>query len=63
MLAEIQNGTYARKWIAENEAGRPWFTAQRAKEQVQQLEEVGARLRSLMPFLNPVNVKPDGQLV
>jgi ketol-acid reductoisomerase len=63
MLAEIQNGTYARKWITENEAGRPWFTAQRAKEQVQQLEEVGARLRALMPFLNPVTVKPDGQLV
>jgi ketol-acid reductoisomerase len=63
MLAEIQNGTYARKWIAENEAGRPWFTAQRAKEQSQQLEEVGARLRALMPFLNPVTVKPDGQLV
>ena len=63
MLSEIQNGTYARKWIAENEAGRPWFTNERAKEQVQQLEEVGARLRALMPFLNPVTVKPDGQLV
>jgi ketol-acid reductoisomerase len=63
MLAEIQNGTYARKWIAENEAGRPWFTGERAKEQAQQLEEVGARLRALMPFLNPVTIKPDGQLV
>ena len=63
MLAEIQNGTYARKWIAENEAGRPWFTAERAREQSQQLEEVGARLRGLMPFLDPVTVKPDGQLV
>jgi ketol-acid reductoisomerase len=63
MLAEIQNGTYARKWIAENEAGRPWFSAERAREQVQQLEEVGARLRGLMPFLDPVTVRPDGQAV
>jgi ketol-acid reductoisomerase len=63
MLGEIRDGTYARKWISENEAGRPWFTAQRAKEQVQQLEEVGARLRGLMPFLNPVTVRPDGQAV
>ena len=63
MLEEIQNGTYARKWIAENEAGRPWFTAERAKEQTQLLEEVGARLRGLMPFLDPVTIRPDGQAV
>ena len=63
MLAEIKDGTYAQKWISENEAGRPWFTAERTKEQVQQLEEVGARLRGLMPFLNPVTIRPDGQTV
>ena len=63
MLEEIRSGAYARKWIAENEAGRPWFTAQRAKEQTQMLEEVGARLRGLMPFLDPVTVRPDGQAV
>src|SRR3954469_19089178 len=32
MLGEIQDGTYARKWIAENQAGRPWFNAQRKAE-------------------------------
>src|SRR5882757_5708765 len=32
MLEEIQNGTYAKKWIAENEAGRPWFNATRRTE-------------------------------
>ena len=61
MLAEVQDGTYARGWIAENEKGRPWFNATRAAEQTQQLEEVGAKLRAMMPFLNPVTVRPDGQ--
>jgi ketol-acid reductoisomerase len=57
MLADIQNGTYAKKWIEENEAGRPWFNATRTSEQDQQLERVGARLRAMMPFLQPVVVK------
>ena len=61
MLAEIQDGTYARTWIAENEKGRPWFNARRASEQAQPLEEVGIKLRSMMPFLNPVTIRPDGQ--
>ena len=60
LLAEIQDGTYARTWIAENEAGRPVFAATRAREQQQLLEEVGARLRDLMPFLDPVRIRPDG---
>ena len=61
MLAEIREGVYARNWIAENEKGRPWFNAQRATEQDQLIEQVGARLRSMMPFLDPVTVRPDGQ--
>jgi ketol-acid reductoisomerase len=61
MLAEIQDGTYARNWIAENEKGRPWFNARRASEQGQQLEQVGIKLRGMMPFLNPVTIRPDGQ--
>jgi ketol-acid reductoisomerase len=60
MLKEIQNGTFAKAWIAENEQGRPRFTQTRAKEQEQLLEQVGARLRAMMPFLNPVTVRPDG---
>ena len=59
ILGEIQSGAYAKKWIAENAAGRPWFNAERAREQEQRLEEVGARLRALMPFLDPVTVRPD----
>src|SRR5690242_18835140 len=61
MLAEIQDGTYARNWIGENEKGRPWFNATRSSEQTQTLEQVGSRLRAMMPFLNPVTIRPDGQ--
>jgi ketol-acid reductoisomerase len=60
MLEEIQNGTYARTWISENEQGRPKFSATRAREQEHQIEQVGAKLRAMMPFLDPVTVRPDG---
>jgi ketol-acid reductoisomerase len=63
MLEDIRNGTYAKTWIAENEKGRPEFNAIREREQNHQIEEVGARLRAMMPFLNPVTVKPDGVTV
>ena len=61
LLAEIQDGTFAKKWVKENEDGRPWFQPHRAAEQTQILEEVGAKLRALMPFIQPVTVRPDGQ--
>jgi ketol-acid reductoisomerase len=54
MLKEIQSGEYARKWVAEHEAGRPWFNAERAKARDQLLERVGADLRQMMPFVSPV---------
>ena len=56
ILEEIQDGTYAKKWIAENEPGAPRFVF---REQDHTIEQVGARLRALMPFLDPVNVRPD----
>jgi len=56
LLRKIQNGEMAREWIAENEAGRPKFTEMRRKEQHLLVEQVGERLRALMPFLNPVKV-------
>ena len=62
ILDEIKDGTYARRWIAENEAGRPKFNATRAAERSQKLEEVGARLRAMMPFLDAVEVTPDGDV-
>ena len=58
MLQDIQDGTYARTWIEENEKGRPWFDAQRAAGKEHPIEVVGARLRQMMPFLDPVTSKP-----
>jgi ketol-acid reductoisomerase len=54
MLAEVQDGTYAKAWIAEHKAGRPWFNATRQAERAHQVEQVGAKLRDMMPFLDPV---------
>jgi ketol-acid reductoisomerase len=56
ILAEIRNGAYARGWIEENRQGRPRFSADRKAERNQPIEVVGARLRAMMPFLEPVNV-------
>lgn len=52
ILDEIQDGTYAKKWIAENQAGRPWFNERRKAEQNLLIEQVGSELRDMMPFLN-----------
>ena len=59
ILNDIQEGTYASNWIAEDKAGRPWFMAQRRQEQAHQIEQVGAELRSMMPFLDAVTLKED----
>jgi ketol-acid reductoisomerase len=58
LLKDIQNGTYAQNWIAENQNGRPWFNEQRRREQDHMLEQVGAHLREMMPFISPVTIKP-----
>ncbi len=58
VLTEIQDGTFAKDWVAENEKGAPRFEARRVEERTQPLEEVGAKLRALMPFLDAVTVKP-----
>jgi len=46
----------AKKWIDENDTGRKWFTPHRAKERNQVLENVGEKLRAMMPFLDPIKV-------
>lgn len=58
ILGEIQDGTFARNWVKENETGRPWFEEIRRSEQDQLLETVGVQLRSMMPFVNPKVIKP-----
>jgi ketol-acid reductoisomerase len=58
ILHEIQNGTFAKKWITENETGRKSFENERRTERESQIEVVGAKLRQMMPFLGPVTIKP-----
>ena len=58
MLKEIQDGTYAKGWINENANGRPWFNQQRRSEQDHLIEKVGAELREMMPFVDPLTIKP-----
>ena len=57
VLREIQDGTFARNWIAESDSGRAEFERLRAADRGHQIEQVGARLRAQMPFLNPIEVK------
>jgi ketol-acid reductoisomerase len=51
VLAEIQDGTFARQWILENAAGRPSFNAMRRSEREHSITEVGTRMRAMMPWL------------
>jgi ketol-acid reductoisomerase len=51
LLREIQSGEFAREWILENQAGRPVLTARRRQEAQHPIEEVGRRLREMMPWL------------
>ena len=57
VLKEIQDGSFARQWVDENESGRVEFERLRAADRDHQIEQVGARLRAQMPFLNPVEVQ------
>ncbi len=51
ILTEVQNGTFAKQWIAENEAGRPNFNKMRQDEANHPIEAVGKSLREMMAFL------------
>ena len=57
LLDNIQNGSFAEKWIEENEQNRPQFNKMRTLEQDLLLEQVGAELRDMMPFIKPVHIK------
>jgi ketol-acid reductoisomerase len=52
ILSDIQDGTFAEEWIAENRNGRPNFLALRQKGKEHQIEKVGAELRAMMPFIS-----------
>jgi len=51
VLAEIQNGEFAREWIGENRTGVAVLKAKRRIAQTHQIEEVGERLRGMMPWI------------
>jgi ketol-acid reductoisomerase len=51
ILEEIQSGRFAREWVLENQANRPVYNALLAKGEVHPIEEVGAKLRAMMPWL------------
>ncbi|MDA3012218.1 MAG: ketol-acid reductoisomerase [Ilumatobacteraceae bacterium] len=52
ILKEIQSGKFAKEWIAESDSGREKFNALRKAGQEHQIEEVGKRLRSMMPWIS-----------
>jgi ketol-acid reductoisomerase len=51
ILQEIQDGVFAREWIEECRANKPVFNALTKKGEAHPIEEVGARLRAMMPWL------------
>ncbi|MFN3309213.1 MAG: ketol-acid reductoisomerase, partial [Anaerolineales bacterium] len=58
LLQDIRDGSYAQRWIEENKNGRPWFNERRRLEQNHLIEQVGANLRRMMPFIQPVEIRP-----
>ncbi len=58
LLAAVRDGSFAKRWIEENEKGCPEFEARRVAEAQHPIEVVGARLRAMMPFVDPVSTKP-----
>jgi ketol-acid reductoisomerase len=51
ILTEIQDGTFAKEWILENQAGRPVYNALKRMDEEHPIEIVGAELRKMMPWL------------
>jgi len=54
ILSEIKDGSFAKKWVEENEKGCPNFLATRHREQSLLIEQLGPKLRAMMPFLQPI---------
>ena len=52
ILEEIQSGSFAKEWMLENQANRPVFNALTRRGEEHPIEEVGRRLRSLMPWMS-----------
>ena len=52
ILAEIQDGSFAAEWILENEIGRPRYRELRDAGKKHPIEEIGEKLRAMMPFVS-----------
>ncbi len=52
ILGEIQDGSFAKEWMLENQANRPSFNALTRRGEEHPIEEVGRRLRALMPWMS-----------
>jgi ketol-acid reductoisomerase len=59
MLGEIQSGSFAQEWVAEHAAGKPRFVEFRKKGAAHPIEEVGRKLRSLMPWMRASEPRPE----
>ena len=51
ILEEIQDGSFAKEWILENQAGRPVYNALKRMDEEHLIEEVGKELRDMMSWL------------
>ncbi|MBT4770776.1 MAG: ketol-acid reductoisomerase, partial [Rhodospirillaceae bacterium] len=51
VLDDIQSGRFVRDWVLENKAGQPSFKAMRRRSAEHNIEEVGAKLRKMMPWI------------
>ena len=60
VLREIQDGSFAARFIADQDAGGPEFAALRTKAEQHPIEVVGAELRSMMPFVSTAREKAEG---
>ncbi|QKY19233.1 ketol-acid reductoisomerase [Halolamina sp. CBA1230] len=58
VLEEVQNGEFAREWIAENQAGRPSYGQRRRAEKAHDIEDVGEELRALFAWSEEGNREP-----
>jgi ketol-acid reductoisomerase len=52
ILGEIRDGTFAREWVGEDDAGRPQYTKYAEEAKTHPIEQVGARLRPLMAWID-----------
>lgn len=59
VLSRIQSGEFAQKWIKENQDGLPNFAQRRQTEHDLLIEQVGAELREMMPFLDHKQIKQE----